>query len=89
MKKIIITTLISFFSLYLFAQDTRTQRSNSSVKARKHANNHKYKKQQEITGINNTGSSDGTMPDNKSEGKVTTNPKGKNGPKNSNVKKPL
>lgn len=61
----------------------------------KHNHKHKHSKKQvdlapispgpKVTNNNNTGSSDGTMPDNNDPGKVTTSTKGKNGPSNSST----
>lgn len=85
-----------FFFLLLFISSTancQNKESEDSSKIHNHNVIHHYRKKQklwhphpQITGLHNTGSSDGTMADSKSDGKVTTNPNGKNGPKNGLIK---
>jgi hypothetical protein len=94
----IILAVIMLLALTVKSQDTTGNRMKHPVKhvSAKDVNNthkqiHKGIKNPADTmrANNDTGAGTGIMPESKSNGKVTNNPKGKAGPKNTKTKAPL
>lgn len=87
MRPYIITILI-FLSCSLSVmsqQKGKNYRGHRHKHARKSIETYPISPGPKVTNKDNTGSSDGTMPDNNDPGKVTTNTKGKNGPSNTST----
>jgi len=90
-KKLFFLGVGLLFSIVAFNQNVDNQKPKGSAdhhhKHKKHhktpinsaVQNSKTDKLPKITSANNTGSNNGTMPDNNDPGKVTTNPNGKTG----------